>query len=166
MLERWVGQFELEHDKHRYHLVVLANVFNTTLAIHERFDLKGSSYKRTLGRLRGTPGLVCLLLSLLISLSQFVFLSVCLLIASVVLRAWSVSSSVHYILLGASVVARAWCGVTLRRTRRAVPPLSRLMLRHSKRGLRYQYHAGLWSLRSWRWCVSETCGTPAYHLLT
>ena len=58
MVEGWAGQFELEHDKHRYHLVVLANVFNTTLAIHERFDLKGSWYKRTLGRLRGTPGLV------------------------------------------------------------------------------------------------------------
>ena len=49
-------------------MVVLANVFNTTLAIHERFDLKGSSYKRTLGRLRGTPGLVCLLLSALYTL--------------------------------------------------------------------------------------------------
>jgi hypothetical protein len=49
-------------------LVVLANVFNTTLAIHERFDLKGSSYKRTLGRLRGTPGLVCLLISALYTL--------------------------------------------------------------------------------------------------
>ena len=72
---------------------MLANVFNTTLAIHERFDLKGSSYKRTLGRLRGTPGLVCLY-------------TWCL-----VLQAWFVSSC-FYILLGASVVPRASCGVT------------------------------------------------------
>jgi len=58
LLMRILGQFDLTHDKNTYHLVVLANVFNTTLAIHERFDLKGSLYKRTLGRRRGTPGLV------------------------------------------------------------------------------------------------------------
>ena len=58
LLMRILGQFDLHHDRQTYHLVVLANVFNTTLPIHERFDLKGSSFKRTLGRRRGTPGLV------------------------------------------------------------------------------------------------------------
>jgi hypothetical protein len=58
LLMRILGQYDLCHDSHTYHLVVLANVFNTTLDIHERFDLKGSRYKRTLGKRRGTPGLV------------------------------------------------------------------------------------------------------------
>ena len=53
-----IGQFDLRHDTKTYHLVVLSNVFNTHLSIHERFDLKGSLYKRTLGKRRGTPGLV------------------------------------------------------------------------------------------------------------
>lgn len=103
LLMRILGQYDLTHDSNTYHLVVLANVFNTSLDIHERFDLKvrrllayspifptlptspsapsptgklkaaasdavrvamvfgiakGSRYKRTLGKRRGTPGLV------------------------------------------------------------------------------------------------------------
>ncbi|EKX51326.1 hypothetical protein GUITHDRAFT_66274, partial [Guillardia theta CCMP2712] len=47
LLMRILGQFDLVHEGIRYHLVVLANVFNTSLPIHERFDLKGSTFKRT-----------------------------------------------------------------------------------------------------------------------
>ena len=37
----------------------MANVFNTSLSVDERFDLKGSTHGRTVGAdLRGTPGLV------------------------------------------------------------------------------------------------------------
>eukprot|EP01052_Picozoa_sp_SAG31_P006778 SAG31_NODE_315_length_17848_cov_18.145811_8_plen_863_part_00 len=42
-----------------HHMVVMANVFWTQLPIDERFDLKGSSFKRTVGeKKRGAAGLV------------------------------------------------------------------------------------------------------------
>lgn len=35
-----------------YHLVIMANVFETNLPITERFDLKGSTHHRTVGKRR------------------------------------------------------------------------------------------------------------------
>jgi len=53
LLMRILGQYDLQHDSNTYHLVVLANVFNTTLDIHERFDLKVCSILRPDSRLAG-----------------------------------------------------------------------------------------------------------------
>lgn len=56
---RILGLFELHHDGNSHKLIVVANVFNSSLPIHERFDLKGSTYKRTVGLdRRGTAGVV------------------------------------------------------------------------------------------------------------
>eukprot|EP00283_Hemiselmis_rufescens_P002837 CAMPEP_0173422004 /NCGR_PEP_ID=MMETSP1357-20121228/2879_1 /TAXON_ID=77926 /ORGANISM="Hemiselmis rufescens, Strain PCC563" /LENGTH=866 /DNA_ID=CAMNT_0014384977 /DNA_START=148 /DNA_END=2748 /DNA_ORIENTATION=- len=59
LLMRILGLFELHHARKTHKLIVVANVFNSSLPIHERFDLKGSTYKRTIGRdRRGTSGIV------------------------------------------------------------------------------------------------------------
>lgn len=36
-------------DRQKKYFVIMRNVFNTTLEIHQRFDLKGSTHKRTVG---------------------------------------------------------------------------------------------------------------------
>ena len=59
LLMRILGLFELQHDSKTHKLVVVANVFNSSLPIHQRFDIKGSTYKRTVGRdLQGARGVV------------------------------------------------------------------------------------------------------------
>lgn len=37
-------------DRQKKYFVIMRNVFNTTLEIHQRFDLKGSTHKRTIGK--------------------------------------------------------------------------------------------------------------------
>eukprot|EP01043_Picozoa_sp_COSAG02_P020904 COSAG02_NODE_1045_length_15004_cov_13.824220_3_plen_1075_part_00 len=66
LLTKYLGLYDLavpnantDGSTATYHLVVMANVFNTNLQIEERFDLKGSTHQRTVGpSMRGTPGLV------------------------------------------------------------------------------------------------------------
>ena len=65
LITKYLGLFDLRvpntkgHSAKVYHLVIMANVFNTSLSVDERFDLKGSTHGRTVGAdLRGTPGLV------------------------------------------------------------------------------------------------------------
>ena len=62
LLTRTLGTYKLRTGGARgevHYLVVMQNVFRTPLVIHERFDLKGSTYNRTVGaEARGTKGLV------------------------------------------------------------------------------------------------------------
>lgn len=50
-LPRFLGlhemKYSLGHRTESLYFIVMANVFSTSLEIHERFDLKGSTYKRT-----------------------------------------------------------------------------------------------------------------------
>ena len=65
LLVKLLGLFDLRvalpngNGTKLYHCCVMGNVFHTHLPIHERFDLKGSSFQRTVGvAQRGQPGLV------------------------------------------------------------------------------------------------------------
>ena len=65
LLTRTLGSYKLRLQRaglkkdEVYYLVVMETVFRTPCVIHERFDLKGSTYKRTVGpELRGKRGLV------------------------------------------------------------------------------------------------------------
>ncbi len=59
LLMRILGLFRLKINADSWDLIILENVFTTNHGIHERFDLKGSTYERTVGvRHRCQPGVV------------------------------------------------------------------------------------------------------------
>jgi hypothetical protein len=59
LLVKYFGLYKLVVDGKERNLTVMANVFHTTLDIHKRFDLKGSTLGRSVGATkRGKPGVV------------------------------------------------------------------------------------------------------------
>jgi len=59
LLMRILGLYRLKLNSDKWDLIIIENIFTTSHGIHERFDLKGSTYERTVGaRARCQPGVV------------------------------------------------------------------------------------------------------------
>jgi hypothetical protein len=59
LLMRILGLYRLKLNNDKWDLIIIENIFTTSHGIHERFDLKGSTYERTVGaRARCQPGVV------------------------------------------------------------------------------------------------------------
>jgi len=53
-LVRVYGMYKITHDKKDIYFMVMSNVFNTMLPIHENYDLKGSTKDRTSNNSEGS----------------------------------------------------------------------------------------------------------------